>query len=105
MIAVNVTLRDGETRTLTARPGLSLMEVIRDSGIDDILAMCGGCCACATCHVYVAEEDGARLPGRAPEEADLLETSDHFQPNSRLSCQIRISEALDGLSVTIAPEE
>lgn len=105
MIEVNVTLRDGETRTLAARPGLSLMEVIRDSGIDDILAMCGGCCACATCHVYVAEEDAGRVPDRAPDEADLLETSDNFQPNSRLSCQIRISDALDGLSVTIAPEE
>lgn len=105
MIEVKVTLRDGETRTLAARPGLSLMEVIRDSGIDDILAICGGCCACATCHVHVDPGAVDSLPARGPDEVDLLETSDSFQANSRLSCQIRISEALNGLSVTIAPEE
>jgi len=105
MIEVKVTLRNGETRTLPARPGLSLMEVIRDSGIDDILAMCGGCCACATCHVFVDPDSIGALPDRGPDEADLLEISDNFQPNSRLSCQIAISESLDGLAVTIAPEE
>ncbi|MGP1276112.1 MAG: 2Fe-2S iron-sulfur cluster-binding protein [Caulobacterales bacterium] len=105
MINVKVTLRDGETRTLEARPGLSLMEVIRDSGIDDILAICGGCCACATCHVYVDADAAGALPARGPDEADLLETSDNMRETSRLSCQIRIVEALDGLAVTIAPEE
>lgn len=105
MITVHVTLRNGETRQVEAPPGLSLMEAIRDSGIDDILAMCGGCCACATCHVYVDPEQAVQLPPRGGEEHDLLEASSHRLPNSRLSCQIRVGPELEGLSVTIAPEE
>ncbi len=105
MTTLNVTLRTGETRAVEARTGASVMEAIRDSGIDEIMAICGGCCSCATCHVYVADEDWSRLSPPESGEAELLEFSEHPTERSRLSCQIRMSEAMDGLSVTIAPED
>lgn len=105
MTTLNVTLRTGETCAVAARTGVSLMEAIRDGGIDEIMAVCGGCCSCATCHVYVAEEDWHRLSPASPEEAELVAFSEHPTERSRLACQIRMSEALDGLRVTIAPED
>ncbi len=105
MTKLNVTLRTGETRELQAKPGVSVMETIRDGGIDEIMAICGGCCSCATCHVYVADEDWSKLSPASSEEAELLEFSEHPTERSRLSCQIKMSDALDGLSVTIAPED
>ena len=105
MTTLNVTLRTGEARVVQARPGASVMETIRDSGIDEIMAICGGCCSCATCHVYVADADWDRLSPPGPGEAELLEFSEHPTERSRLACQIKISEALNGLSVTIAPED
>ena len=105
MTILNVTLRTGEERAIEARTGVSAMETIRDSGIDEILAICGGCCSCATCHVYVAEEDWDRLSPASPDELGLLEFTEHPSPRSRLSCQIKMSPALDGLKVTIAPED
>ncbi len=102
MAEIIVTTRDGSERTLAAKPGLSVMEIIRDAGIDELLALCGGCCSCATCHVYV-EAGNAGAAGA--DEADLLDSSDHKQANSRLSCQIPFTAALDGLRVTIAPED
>ena len=81
------------------------MEVIRDAGIDELLAMCGGCCSCATCHVYVSDPYQASLPPISPDEDDLLDSSSHRNQRSRLSCQIPFSTALDGLEVEIAPED
>jgi 2Fe-2S ferredoxin len=100
-----VTTREGEVLRLTLEPGLSLMEVLRDGGIDDVLALCGGCCACATCHVHIDSTFADRLEAMSPDEDDLLSSSDHRVPGSRLSCQIRLHAGLDGLRVTIAPEE
>lgn len=105
MTTLNVTLRTGEIRAIQARQGASAMETIRDSGIDEIMAICGGCCSCATCHVYVAVEDWDRLSPPSADELGLLEFSEHPTPHSRLSCQIKMSPALDGLKVTIAPED
>lgn len=105
MTRLNVTLRTGETRVIPAKPGNSVMEIIRDSGIDEIMAICGGCCSCATCHVYIADDDWDRLDPASQTEAELVEFSEHPTERSRLSCQIRMTEALDGLSVTIAPED
>ena len=105
MTLLNVTLRTGEVRIIEAKSGVSVMETIRDSGIDEIMAICGGCCSCATCHVYIAEEDWSRLTPPVSGEAELLEFSEHPTERSRLSCQIKMSEALNGLSVTIAPED
>ena len=100
-----VTIRSGEERTLDAEPGQSAMAVIRDSGIPDIEAICGGSCACATCHVYVSPAFFDQLPPVSEDELVLLEGSEHYRAEaSRLSCQIRLSEALDGLELSIAPE-
>ena len=100
-----VVTRDGAEHIVEGRSGYSVMETIRDSGFDELLALCGGCCSCATCHVHVDEEWLGRLRPMSADEHDLLDTSDHKQANSRLSCQIELTAALDGLRVTIAPED
>lgn len=100
-----VTTREGETRTLEGEAGLSVMEVIRDAGVDELLALCGGCCSCATCHVHVDPEWFDRLPPMGEDENDLLDSSEHRDARSRLSCQLALSDALDGLSVTLAAED
>lgn len=105
MASITVITRDGQSHVLTAQPGMSVMEIIKDAGIAELLALCGGCCSCATCHVHVAEADMARTGPASADEADLLDSSDSNRPNSRLSCQIPFTAALDGLTVTIAPED
>ncbi len=100
-----VTTREGEERTIDAVAGLNVMEAIRDAGVDELLALCGGCCSCATCHVYVDPAFAGILPAMSEDENDLLDSSDHRQETSRLSCQLVISEDVDGLRVTIAPED
>ncbi len=105
MPQLTVVTRDGSEQTFEAETGFSVMEAIRDHGIDELLALCGGCCSCATCHVYVDDVFLGDLPGMKGDEDDLLDSSDHRQANSRLSCQISIGPALDGLRVTIAPED
>jgi 2Fe-2S ferredoxin len=105
MPKLTITGRDGTERTVEGRRGWSVMENIRDSGFDELLALCGGCCSCATCHVHVDEEWLAALPPMGEDEDDLLDSSDHRQANSRLSCQIEFSDALDGLRARIAPED
>ena len=105
MPRITIVTRSGSERSVEGLPGLSLMEIIRENGIDELLALCGGCCSCATCHVYVDEEWLGSLPPMQRDEDDLLDISDERAPNSRLSCQIRFGEALDGLRVTIAPED
>src|SRR5687768_16449377 len=100
-----VTTRSGETREVEAGAGLTVMEAIRDAGFDELLALCGGCCSCATCHVHVDEEWLDRLPKMSADEDDLLDSSSDRAGNSRLSCQIEFGEALDGLRVTIAQED
>ena len=105
MPSLTVVDRKGNEKTVSGDAGLSVMEVIRDNGFDELLALCGGCCSCATCHVHVDEEWTAKVGGPTEDEADLLDSSDFKQPNSRLSCQIDFTDALDGLKVTIAPED
>jgi ferredoxin, 2Fe-2S len=95
--------RQGQEHTLEGRDGWSVMEILRDGGLD-IAAECGGACACATCHVYVSDEWFEKLPPRSEGETDMLDMALAVEPNSRLSCQIVCSEALDGIKVTIAPE-
>ena len=106
MIRLIVTNRDGATRTVQADPGPSLMQIIRDHGFDDLMAICGGVCSCATCHVLLAPDGpGALLAPPGPDEADLLDSLSARTPQSRLSCQVPFTADLDGLCVTIAPEE
>ncbi len=100
-----VVTRDGGEREIMGEAGLSVMEVIRDAGIDDLLALCGGCCSCATCHVHVAPEFAAKLPKMSEDENDLLDSTSDRDANSRLSCQIAFTDALDGMKVTIAAED
>ena len=100
-----VVTREGEEREIDGETGLSVMEVIRDAGIDEILALCGGCCSCATCHVHVDPDFAAKLPPMSEDENDLLDSSSDRDDRSRLSCQIQFTAALDGLKVTIAAED
>lgn len=97
--------RQGAERAVEGESGLSVMEVIRDNGFDELLALCGGCCSCATCHVYVSPGFEDAIPAVSVDEDDLLDSSDHRTAQSRLSCQIPFGAALDGLTVTIAPED
>jgi len=105
MPTLRVTERTGTEKTVEATVGHSVMEIIRDNGFDELLALCGGCCSCATCHVYVDLAYIEALPPIGGDENDLLDSSDHRRGNSRLSCQIPFSAALDGLKVRIAPED
>jgi 2Fe-2S ferredoxin len=97
--------RKGNEKAVTGEAGLSVMEVIRDNGFDELLALCGGSCSCATCHVHVDADWIARVGAAHEDETDLLDSSDHREPTSRLSCQIPFTDELDGLKVTIAPED
>ncbi|MGV1794537.1 2Fe-2S iron-sulfur cluster binding domain-containing protein [Rhizobium lusitanum] len=83
----------------------SLMEIVRDSGVEEILAVCGGCCSCSTCHIYVDDADWGRLPAMGVDEDALLDASDHRTLSSRLACQIRFSDELNGLKIAVAPED
>ena len=91
---------DGTARTVEAELGATVMETAINNDIPGILATCGGSCSCATCHVYVEASWFARLPPPALEESDMLDTAHDLQDTSRLSCQIKVTEALDGLTVT-----
>ena len=97
--------RDGSEKTVEGKSGWSVMENIRDAGFDELLALCGGCASCATCHVLVDPDWVGALPAMGADEDDLLDSSSHRSANSRLSCQIEFSAALDGLRVEIAPED
>lgn len=105
MPELNVITRDGAQQTIAASANASVMEAIRDSGLDELLALCGGCCSCATCHVYVDPSFAATLPPVSEDESDLLDGSPHRNDSSRLSCQLMMTDALSGLTVTIAPED
>ena len=100
-----VVRRDGSEEEIEGQSGLSVMEVIRDAGFDELLALCGGCCSCATCHVHVDPEFAGMVTPMGEDENDLLDSSDHRDERSRLSCQIPFGDALDGLKVTIAQED
>ena len=100
-----VTSREGAESQIDVESGLTVMEAIRDHGFDELLALCGGCCSCATCHIHVDPEFADKLPKITEDEDDLLESSDHRNDSSRLSCQIPFTDDLDGLKVTIAPED
>lgn len=104
MIKLTAKTRDGSSHMIESEPGPTLMEAIREAGIYELVALCGGSCSCATCHVFVESgPDEAREPGSADED-DLLDSCGHRTSASRLACQIRLNDALDGLIIQIAPE-
>ncbi|QIG79415.1 2Fe-2S iron-sulfur cluster-binding protein [Stakelama tenebrarum] len=105
MARLIVVTRDGEEREVVGESGLSVMEVIREHGFDELLALCGGCCSCATCHVHVDPEFAAKLPPLSEDENDLLDSSADRDDRSRLSCQLPFGDAFDGMKVTIAEED
>ncbi|MCB2065542.1 MAG: 2Fe-2S iron-sulfur cluster binding domain-containing protein [Erythrobacter sp.] len=102
LIVVN---RSGVETEVEVASGLTVMEAIRDNGFDELLALCGGCCSCATCHVHVDPAFADKLPAMSEDEDDLLDSSDHRDATSRLSCQLPFTDDLDGLKVTIAEED
>jgi len=104
MVNLVVTDKDGRDVEVDARPGLSLMENIRALP-RSVEAICGGLCSCATCHVFIDSEWIARLPPRRHEERLMLAGSRWFDAaRSRLSCQIKVTEQLEGLRLAVAPE-
>jgi 2Fe-2S ferredoxin len=105
MPQITVVDQSGQAKALEAPEGRTLMEVIRDNGFDELLALCGGCCSCATCHVHVDADFADRLPAMSEDENELLAISDDRDATSRLSCQIQFTPALDGMRVTIAAED
>ncbi len=105
MPEIFVTDRKGAEFPVDATNGFTLMEAIRDEGKFDLAAICGGMLSCSTCHVYVDPAWAAKLPAIGRDERELLEESAHYEPNSRLSCQIEMKSELTGLRVTVAPED
>jgi 2Fe-2S ferredoxin len=105
MITLTIETRGGDAREIAVAAKGSLMEAIRDNGFDELLASCGGCCSCATCHVHIDPGSSAVLSAMSADEDAVLDGSDHRAGNSRLSCQIPLSAALDGLKLRIAPAD
>ena len=105
MGSINVQMRTGETVQVEIEVGESLMASIRDSGIDEMYALCGGACACATCHIIFDDESLAKLPPMSEDEDAMLDCTSERSDNSRLACQIQFDETLDGVKVMIAGEE
>jgi len=105
VITLHVTDRDGQARTRQCDTGQSLMRALRRLDYD-VQAICGGVASCATCHVYVDAAWRGRLAPPAADEVELIvDTEAYVEGASRLSCQVPLTEALDGLTVTLAPEE
>ncbi len=99
---IYVTDREGHKQKVDALSGWRIMEIIRDNELP-IKAECGGCCSCATCHVYVAPQWLDKIPPPGEEEVEMLDEAFEVEDNSRLSCQILMHSDLKGLEVTLAP--
>ena len=96
---------NGTSHEVDVKNDLSVMEGATRNGIPGIDADCGGACACATCHVYIREEWIERTGTPSSIEASMLQFAQDPRPNSRLSCQIKVTDILDGLVVTIPPRQ
>lgn len=103
MPTVTYRLNDGSEKTITAEIGENLMEIATHNGIDEIIGRCGGHCNCGTCHIYVDDRWLDKLSEQSLDEDMMLDgTPAERLPNSRLGCQIKLSEALDGITVQVA---
>ena len=100
---IKVTDRDGNKHELEGDSNSTLMEILRDAGFD-IEAACGGCCACATCHVYINDKWLEKINVRDDDEESMLDQAFDVKNTSRLSCQISLSEELDGIELELAPQ-
>src|SRR3989440_5113944 len=104
MTKINFVDHTGETRSVDVENGATVMEAAIRNAIPGIEAECGGACACATCHVFVDEAWRERTGGPSEMEEDMLDFAFDVRPSSRLSCQIKVTDALDGLIVRV-PEK
>ncbi len=95
--------RSGKKSEIQFDSQFTLMETLRDNGYE-IEASCGGCCACATCHIYIDEKWKDKITPMDDDEESMLDQAFDVKSNSRLSCQINLSEELDGLEIEIAPD-
>ena len=100
---IRVTDREGNKHELEGDSNSTLMEILRDAGLD-IEAACSGCCACATCHVYINDKWLEKISSKEEEEESMLDQAFDVRNTSRLSCQISLSEDLDGIELELAPE-
>jgi ferredoxin, 2Fe-2S len=103
MPKIIVRTRAGQIHTIDTQANQSMMRALRDNGVDEIEAVCGGSCACATCHVFVDQKFEGKLPPMSGEENALLDSSDFRRQSSRLSCQIMLTDELDRIEVEVAP--
>ncbi|MBL4645587.1 MAG: 2Fe-2S ferredoxin [Hyphomicrobiales bacterium] len=101
MAKIVFTTHDNQTFEVSAEIGSTVMEAAIKNAVPGIEAECGGACACATCHVYVADDWVAAVGSPEPMEEDMLDFASDMRPTSRLSCQIRMTAELDGLKVNI----
>lgn len=105
MPTIHYVTRDGERHSVDVETGYSVMEGAINNNIDGIVAECGGACACATCHSYIDEAWVAKLPEMDDMEDSMLDAAYERQENSRLTCQIEVTEELDGLVVHVGENE
>ena len=105
MASFTLETRNGAQTEIIGKDGVSLMKLIRRAGVEELIAQCGGSCACATCHVYVTLPDGVGMAQMEPGESRMLSTASHRNVTSRLSCQIKFDASLDGMRVCVAPED
>jgi 2Fe-2S ferredoxin len=101
MPTIHFIQHDGTRRSVDAPAGRSVMQAALDNLVPGIIGDCGGCCTCATCHVYVASSWEARIQPKSGDEDVMLEGALDTRPNSRLGCQISVSDALDGLEIEL----
>jgi 2Fe-2S ferredoxin len=104
MAELRVIDRDGTEHVVDARTGLSIMETLRELEYG-VAAICGGMCSCATCHVFIDPAWLDKLPRQQSDEQEIISELTHRKDNSRLSCQIPMTDALAGLKLTVAPDE
>ena len=105
MVDIIIIDSEGNTHTIDADEGISLMENIRANDFSDMAAICGGCCACCSCHIHVSDDWYGKLPSPQEDEVSLVEESEAFiQNKSRLACQVAVSSSMKGLVVTLVLE-
>lgn len=105
MARINYVTPAGGTVTVEANAGESVMEAAVRNGVEGIVAACGGCLSCATCHSYVDEPWLSKLDPQSDTEQEMLEYASHVEADSRLTCQIRVTESLDGMTVRTPPSQ
>ena len=105
MVKITFIEPDETQKHVEAEPGFSLMEAATHNGVQGIAAECGGQCSCATCHVYIEGDFFEKVGAPQDDEEDMLDFSDLRKPNSRLGCQVTLSDDLDGMVIRVVGED